>query len=119
MACSTYILGDLKDRLTMQIQNALSTANIAMPALRVVVDSSDPDQQTLLVEYPSLETSGKDDYIESKIKIEPGAKSALDPTKLITITPYIGQEFIGGDLSVANVPCMPPSSFLTRTANRI
>jgi hypothetical protein len=108
LSCSAYILGDLKDRLTKQIQNALSTAGIAMPALRVVVDSSDPDQQTLLVEYPSLEASGKDDYIESKIKIESGAKSALDPSKLITITPYIGQEFIGGDLSVANVTCIAP-----------
>lgn len=35
MACSAYILADLKDRLTMQIQNALSTADITMPALRV------------------------------------------------------------------------------------
>lgn len=106
--CSAYILGNLKDRLSLQIQAELNSAGITMPALKVVVDPTDLDQQTLLIEYPSLEASGKDDYIESKVKIEAGAKSALDPSKLITITPYIDQEFIGGDLSVPNVTCIAP-----------
>jgi hypothetical protein len=106
--CSTYILGDLKDRLTLQIQNELNEAGISMPALKVVIDVTDKDQQTLLVEYPSLEASGKDDYIESKVKIEAGAKSALDPSRLITINPYIAHEFIGGDLGVPNVNCIAP-----------
>lgn len=106
--CSAYILGDLKDRLSLQIQKELKAAGISMPALQVVIDTADKDRQTLLVEYPSLEASGKDDYIESKVKIEAGAKSALDPSKLITITPYIGQEFIGGNLSVPNVNCIAP-----------
>ena len=107
-ACSTYILGNLKDRLTLQIQNEFSSAGISMPALKVVIDLTDPDQQTLLVEYPSLEISGKDDYIESKVKIEAGAKSALDPSNLITIEPYIQREYIGGDLSIPNVTCIAP-----------
>lgn len=79
-----------------------------MPELKVVSDPTDTDQQTLLVEYPSLETSGKDSYIESKVKIEAGAKSALDPSNLMTIKPYVGQEFIGGNLSVPNVNCIAP-----------
>lgn len=106
--CSTYILGDLKDRLILQIQNELKNAGISMPALQVTIDPTDKDQQTLLVEYPSLEASGNDDYIESKVKIEAGAKSALDPSQLITIKPYVAQEFIGGDLSVPNVNCIAP-----------
>ena len=106
--CSDYILGMLKDRLTLQIQNELNEAGISMPTLKVVIDAADKDQQTLLVEYPSLEASGKDDYIESKVKIEAGAKSALDPSRLITINPYVAQEFIGGDLSVPNVNCIAP-----------
>ena len=106
--CSDYILGILKDRLTLQIQNELNSAGISMPALKVVIDAADKDQQTLLVEYPSLEASGKDDYIESKVKIEAGAKSALDPSRLITINPYVAQEFIGGDLGVPNVNCIAP-----------
>lgn len=108
MACSAYILNDLKERLSKQINDQLDAAGISMPALKVVVDAGDLDQQTLLVEYPSLEASGKDDYIESKVKIESGAKSALDPSHKVTITPYIGQEFIGGDLSVPNVTCIAP-----------
>jgi hypothetical protein len=106
--CSAYILGDLKDRLIFQIQNELNNAGIFMPTLQVTIDPSDKDQQTLLVEYPSLEASGKDGYIESKVKIEAGAKSALDPSQLITIKPYVAQEFIGGDLSVPNVNCIAP-----------
>ena len=107
-ACSSYILGDLKDRLILQIQNELNNAGISMPVLKVVIDTTDKDQQTLLVEYPSLEASGKDAYIESKVKIEAGAKSALDPSRLITINPYVAQEFIGGDLNVPNVNCIAP-----------
>ncbi len=107
-ACSAYILGDLKDRLILQIQNELNNAGISIPALKVVIDTTDKDQQTLLVEYPSLESSGKDGYIESKVKIEAGAKSALDPSRLITINPYVAQEFIGGDLNVPNVNCIAP-----------
>lgn len=106
--CSGYILGNLKDRLTLQIQNELNNAGISMPTLQVTIDTIDKDQQTLLVEYPSLEATGKDGYIESKVKIEAGAKSALDPSQPITIKPYVSQEFIGGDLSVANVNCIAP-----------
>jgi hypothetical protein len=106
--CSNYILGDLKDRLSVQIQKELTNAGISMPALQVLIDTADKDQQTLLVEYPSLEVSGKDIYIESKVKIEAGAKSALDPSNMITIKPYIQNEFIGGDLSVPNVTCIAP-----------
>lgn len=106
--CSNYILGDLKDRLSVQIQNELNNTGITMPALQVVIDTTDKDQQTLLIEYPSLEASGKDNYIESKVKIEAGAKSALDPSKLVTIKPYIAQEFVRGDLDVPNVNCIAP-----------
>ena len=106
--CSNYIPGDLKDRLIVQIQNELNNAGITMPALQVVIDTTDKDQQTLLIEYPSLEASGKDNYIESKVKIEAGAKSALDPSKLVTIKPYIAQEFVRGDLDVPNVNCIAP-----------
>lgn len=45
-ACSTYILGDLKDLLILQIQNELNNAGISMPALKVVIDTTDKDQQT-------------------------------------------------------------------------
>ena len=106
--CSAYILGHLKERLTTKIETEFANAGISMPELKVVIDPTDPDRQTLLVEYPSLETSGKDGYIESKVKIEAGAKSALDPSNLMTIKPYVGQEFIGGDLSVPNVTCIAP-----------
>ena len=106
--CSAYILGHLKERLTSQIATILTNAGINMPELKVVSDPTDTDQQTLLVEYPSLESSGKDSYIESKVKIEAGAKSALDPSNLMTIKPYVGQEFIGGDLRVPNVTCIAP-----------
>lgn len=57
--CSAYILGNLKNHLTSQIEEELSRANLNLPDLKIIIDPSDPDQQTLLLDYPSLEISGK------------------------------------------------------------
>jgi hypothetical protein len=57
----------------------------------VAVDPDDPDGQSLLFWYPIV-TSGQDDYIRPAVKIESGAKSALDPNEDLAIIPYISDE---------------------------
>jgi hypothetical protein len=57
----------------------------------VVVDPDDPDGQSLLFWYPAV-TAGRDDYVRAAVKIESGAKSALDPHEDLTIVPYISDE---------------------------
>lgn len=68
----------------------------------VVLDESDPTQQTLLVRYPSIDNK-PNDYIVPAIKIEAGAKSALDPHQSIAIKPYLAEEVKSLNLEVDNV----------------
>jgi hypothetical protein len=57
----------------------------------VVIDTDDPHGQTLLFSYPVV-TTALDDYIRPAVKIECGAKSALDPHEDLTIVPYVSSE---------------------------
>ena len=56
----------------------------------------------MLLWYPSV-TAATDGYVRPAVKIESGAKSALDPHRPVTISPYVAAEVDGIDLSVANV----------------
>lgn len=69
---------------------------------RVEVDETDPSGQTLLVWYPRVDASDTG-YVQAAIKIESGAKSALDPNKPRTITPYIAEDVATLDLAVPSV----------------
>ncbi|WP_299211218.1 nucleotidyl transferase AbiEii/AbiGii toxin family protein [uncultured Tateyamaria sp.] len=69
---------------------------------RVEVDETDPSGQTLLVWYPRVDESDTG-YVQAAIKIESGAKSALDPNKPRTITPYIADDVDTLDLAVPDV----------------
>lgn len=68
----------------------------------VMLDASDESGQTLLIWYPRVDASEKG-YIQAAVKIESGAKSALDPNKPCTITPYISDDISSIDLSVPDV----------------
>jgi hypothetical protein len=69
---------------------------------RIDVDADDPEGQTLLVWYPKVEP-GDGSYIRSAVRIESGAKSALDPNRPALILPHIADHVRGLDLSVADV----------------
>lgn len=71
------------------------------------LDPEDKDGQTLLFWYPAV-TAITGDYIRSAVKIESGAKSALDPHVVATVTPYIARDLPDLDLSVANVTTVKP-----------
>ncbi len=89
-ACQTYIQGEFKNRLSRQIKEIFHSANIKFDESSIVLDSSDIQQQTLLVHYPSVHTD-LDDYVKPSIKIEAGAKSGLDPHQLVAILLTVGQ----------------------------
>ncbi|WP_158972300.1 nucleotidyl transferase AbiEii/AbiGii toxin family protein [Chachezhania sediminis] len=94
--CSRYITTDLRDAVSEIL--AADTGGIG----RVEVDEGDPSSQTLLVWYPRVDASGSG-YVQAAIKIESGAKSALDPNRPVTIAPYIDADLDGLDLSVPDV----------------
>jgi hypothetical protein len=68
-------------------------------AIRVEADAR--DGQTLLLVYPSI--TPEDAYIAKSVKIESGAKSALDPNSVRTIVPYVDADAVDLDLAVPGV----------------
>ncbi|WP_348640546.1 nucleotidyl transferase AbiEii/AbiGii toxin family protein [Nitratireductor sp. XY-223] len=69
---------------------------------RVEVDETDAGRQTLLVWYPRTDTS-ETGYVQAAVKIESGAKSALDPHRPLTIAPYIDKDIVALDLGIPDV----------------
>lgn len=102
MASRTYILGPLQERLNRQIESAFREVGIPLVDVPVIPDPDDPDQQTLLVRYPSVDTR-TDEYVKPTVKIEAGAKSALDPHRLTSIQPYVADDIPSLNLQVQNV----------------
>ena len=95
-ACGTYITGPLREFLDTQLADATSGAG------RIEIDDADPDGQTLLVWYPEVEPRDGA-YAQPAVRIEAGAKSALDPRRSVTIEPYIAEDAAGLDLTTDGV----------------
>ncbi|MHB1241204.1 MAG: nucleotidyl transferase AbiEii/AbiGii toxin family protein, partial [Gammaproteobacteria bacterium] len=95
-ACRAYITGPLREFLATQIADATNDVG------HIEVDEDDPDSQTLLVWYPEVEPRGGT-YVRPAVRIESGAKSALDPNGIVTIRPYISEEAAALDLTVSDV----------------
>ncbi|MDE0308566.1 MAG: nucleotidyl transferase AbiEii/AbiGii toxin family protein [Acidiferrobacterales bacterium] len=81
-ASSEYICGDLRAFLASRI-------NEIAPECRIVKDKLDVDQQTLYVEYSTLFLKHEVSYVAPRVKIEGGARSAVEPNQDCTVTPYI------------------------------
>ena len=99
--CGAYIAGPLKDGL------AAALAEDTQGMGRVDLDADDPDDQTLLVWYPEVEPRD-DAYVRPAVRIESGAKSALDPHRDVVIRPYIADDVPDFDLSVPDVTTLDP-----------
>jgi hypothetical protein len=102
LACKSYVKGPLKDRLNRQIGDVFRTHSIAFTTEPVARDEDDGDGQTLLVHYPSVMTS-VDTYIAPSVKIEAGARSALDPHRAASLQPFVAQDMPTADLTVSDV----------------
>lgn len=101
-ACCTYIGGPFRKDLSQLVCQCLSDAKIPQEHGRVEVDEADETGQSLLFWYPSVvETPGE--YVRSAVKIESGAKSALDPHQETTVIPYIAEDVSNFDLHVGAV----------------
>ncbi len=96
------------ERLNALLRQTLQAAKINPNRARVEPDPADPDGQSLLLWYPTT-TAGGNEYIRRAIKIEAGAKSALDPHAPVVIKPYIADDLPNLDLAVGNVTTVDPS----------
>ena len=102
VACQAYIAGTM----TWQLAE-IATVVIPDAAFRLEADPDDKDGQTLLFWYPAV-TAATGDYIRAAVKIEAGAKSALDPHVAATVVPYVAHDIVGADLAVPNITTVKP-----------
>lgn len=101
-ACQTYVAGSLAAQFTH-----IAAAVIPESRFRLELDPDDKDGQSLLFWYPAV-TATTGDYIRSAVKIEAGAKSALDPHVSASVTPYVTHDLPDLNLTVANVITVKP-----------
>lgn len=106
-ACQAYINGPLLDQLRTLLRAALEAAKIPADSARWEPDPEDRDGQSLLLWYPTVTAEGNT-YIRRAIKIESGAKSALDPHAPLVVTPYIADDLPAQKLAVENVTTVDP-----------
>lgn len=99
--CSSYILGDLRNELAT-LMDQISEG------CRVKSDENDLDQQTLLIEYPTQYPTSGSAYVAPRVKIEAGARSALDPVLDCTISPILADELPDWRLEVGNLQVIAP-----------
>ena len=98
-ACEEYINGALLKELAQIAAEAASRTGIA--AGQLTIEPNPDDRQSLLVRYPTATLV--DGYVDKIVKIESGAKSALDPNSVKPIVPYADEDLPGFDLKVPNV----------------
>ncbi len=101
-ACQDFIDGPLKN----QLKELAAGIQIAGGPINVTLDEDDTDGQTLLIQYPPV--SHSDRYVRPAVKIEAGAKSALDPHTTLSIQPYVSGQAREFDLTVPNVMAVDP-----------
>ncbi|CAH2402301.1 nucleotidyl transferase AbiEii/AbiGii toxin family protein [Mesorhizobium escarrei] len=103
-ACTVYIQGPIAAALTELVAAAAERTGLSLEDFQVRAD--DDDKQTLLLWYPTA--TPVETYVRPAVKIESGAKSALDPNTPQTIRPYVDEDAPGLDLSVPNVTTVDP-----------
>ena len=91
-ACQQKISGELQPSLESDIKTKIGRRE--QWALRQ--DNDDPDQQTLLFEYPTTFPQETSRYIRRAVKIEMGARSDHWPCETKTVTSYVAEQFPKG-----------------------
>lgn len=98
-ACEVYINGPLLTEMAGIIEATAGRTGMSTGSFRVTPHGD--DSQTLLLHYPSATPA--DGYIDKMVKIESGAKSALDPNSVHSVRPYVAADTPDLELTVPNV----------------
>jgi hypothetical protein len=106
-ACQVFINGPFLRTFNEVMTSVMASAQVTASRYRAEPDPADADQQTVLFWYPVV-TAGANPYIRSAVKIEAGAKSALDPHVLTTVTPYVADDVAALDLKVTGITTVDP-----------
>ncbi len=87
-ACQQKIANELKPALERVIGGKLQKDD----SWRLLSDATDPDQQTLLFDYPSAMPTAGGGYVRQTVKIEMGARADHWPCEAKSVTPYVAEE---------------------------
>ncbi len=101
-ACRAWVGGPLRESLSAHINAFVSKDG------RIELDQEDADGQTLLVWFRTIAPS-QPGYVQPVVRIECGAKSALDPHRNALIRPYIAEDAPQLDISVSDVTAIEPT----------
>jgi hypothetical protein len=101
LACQRYVSLHLLETLGEIINQTAQRSGVAAGRFRLTIDEDDPDRQSLLVWYPTA--TPVEGYIRQAVKIESGAKSALDPNCETTIRPYLADEVASLNLDISAI----------------
>jgi len=106
--CGAFISGPVAAELTRLATEDCLAAGLPPDAIRIVKETTDPDAQSLFVEYPTV-TEDATGYVRPRVMIESGAKSAVDPhVSGVSFAPYLAEEMGTADLLVTNVTAISP-----------
>lgn len=97
-ACRAYIVDTLRPQL----------ADLMSGLAKVVVDPEDPDGQSLRIVYPRADADAPEEVLPA-IRIESGARSALNPNCLTSVAPYAGEVVPNLDLVVKGITTIVPA----------
>jgi hypothetical protein len=100
-AASDYVCDKLKQDL--EIATAATFTDFS-----IVVDEDDSDSSTLLFQYPSLFQLNNSAYVQPRVKLEGGGRSALDPHQDCSIKPFVADILDTWDFSVTNIRSIAP-----------
>ena len=104
-ACRAWVAGPLRESLAAHINAFVPKDG------RIELDPEDADGQTLLVWFRTI-ASSQSGYVRPAVRIECGAKSALDPHRDVLIRPYIAEDAPELNISVPGVTAIePPRTF--------
>lgn len=107
-ACQSYLQSELLPDLQQRLLEAIGRPQLA--GVGASLDQGDPDRQTVLLAYPSVVAPDTPDaYVRSVVRIECGAKSALDPHVEGNVLPYVSDDLPNLDLTVEGITTIQPT----------
>lgn len=104
-SCQEYLRDALQPNLEKLLADAVG--HDQRESLGAFFDDADPDGQTLFLRYPSVLTA--DAYVRPAVRIECGAKSALDPHLQAEVRPLVSDDVTDVDLAVTEITTIQPT----------
>ncbi len=102
------LVAELKERVSNYVREQLrpdlqNQAHVIGADVKIEIDPEDADNATLLLYYPKLASEGSPAYVQPRVKVELGARSAQEPHNEHSIEPFIARAGLEFNLQVGGV----------------